>query len=90
LASACAQTSDPVACFTHQWTREQKAAAMNLGIVAVISGYGFAQWGWGESSFAYNSEGWFESDTESGGADKLGHAYTGAVITAITSSLCQG
>lgn len=63
---------------------------MNLGIVGVISGYGFAQWGWGETDFAYNSEGWFESKTDSGGADKLGHAYTGAVITAISASLCKG
>ena len=87
---ANAQTPDPTAEFSHQWTREQKAIAMNLGIAAVITGYGFAQWGWGETAFAYNSEGWFESDTDSGGADKLGHAYTGAVITAITSSLCKG
>jgi hypothetical protein len=84
------QTFDSSADFSSQWTREQKAIALNLGIAAVITGYGFAQWGWGESDFAYNSEGWFGSDTDSGGADKMGHAYTGAVITAISSSLCEG
>lgn len=90
LAASFAEISADAVDFSHQWTREQKAAAVNLGIAAAITGYGFAQWGWGESSFAYNSEGWFESDTESGGADKLGHAYTGAVITAITASLYHG
>ena len=54
---AIAQTADPTADFSHQWTREQKAITLNLGIAAVITGYGFAQWGWGETSFAYNSEG---------------------------------
>lgn len=90
ISNADAQEPDLASDFSHQWTREQKAIAMNLGIVAVITGYGFAQWGWGETAFAYNSEGWFESSTDSGGADKLGHAYTSAVITAITSSLCKG
>lgn len=90
LAASFAEISADAVDLSHQWTREQKAAAVNLGIAAAITGYGFAQWGWGESSFAYNSEGWFESDTESGGADKLGHAYTGAVITAITASLYHG
>lgn len=80
-------TFDPETDFSRHWTREQKAIALNLGIAAAITGYGFAKWDWGETSFAFQNEGWFGSGTESGGADKLGHAFTGAAITAITSSL---
>lgn len=84
---ASAREIDQAADFSFHWTLEQKSIALNLGIVGVITGYGFSQWGWGKTSFAFNSEGWFESDTDSGGADKLGHAYTGVAITALTSSL---
>lgn len=69
------------------WTRERKAKALNLGIVGGVTAYGFATWDWGESEFRSESEGWFGRDTDSGGADKLGHAYTGAVTTALASSL---
>jgi hypothetical protein len=61
--------------------------AVNLGIVAGVSIYGFTQWGWGESAFRFENEEWFGKNTKSGGADKLGHAYTGAVATALTTSL---
>jgi len=69
------------------WSREQKALAFNLGLAAAVSAYGFAQWDWGSSSFETTGEGWFSYGTGSGGADKLGHAYTGAVITAMSASL---
>lgn len=71
----------------HGWSRERKAQALNLGIVAGVTAYGFAKWDWGETSFRSSSEGWFGSHTDSGGADKLGHAYTGAVATALTAGL---
>lgn len=69
------------------WSREEKTVAFNLGLAAVVGLYGFAQWDWGTSSFEATSEGWFGSGTASGGADKLGHAYTGAAITAMSASL---
>ncbi len=69
------------------WSRERKALMLNLGIVAGVSLYGFTMWDWGESGFAFQSEGWFGRDTSSGGADKLGHAFTGAAATAIAASL---
>jgi hypothetical protein len=68
------------------WTDGQKVLAVNLGIVAGVSLYGFTHWGWGESDFSFESEGWFGNDTKSGGADKPGHSYTGAVITALAST----
>lgn len=71
------------------WTRERKALALNLGIVGGVTLYGFTVWDWGDASFGWKSEGWFGQDTIHGGADKLGHAYTGAVSTAIATSLYQ-
>jgi len=65
----------------------QRAVLVNTGIAAAVAAYGFVNWGWGESSFTFTDEGWFGSNTGSGGADKIGHAYTGAVITALASSL---
>lgn len=69
------------------WSRERKAFWLNGAIVGGVTAYGFGVWNWGESSFRTESEGWFGRDTASGGADKLGHAYAGAVSTAIAASL---
>jgi hypothetical protein len=69
------------------WSRERKAKALNLGIVGGVTAYGFTTWNWGGSGFASTSERWFGRDTEHGGADKFGHAYTGAVSTALSASL---
>lgn len=49
-----------------------ETAALFAGITAV----GIYSWNWGSSGFRTNSEGWFRADTGSGGADKLGHAFT--------------
>lgn len=50
-----------------------------FGGAAVV---GVRNWEWGSShSFRTTSEGWFGLDTGSGGADKLGHAYSAYLIT---------
>lgn len=64
-----------------------RATRLNLGIVAGVTTYGVAAWEWGQSGFHTRSEGWFGMQTRHGGADKLGHAYSGAVTTAITAGL---
>jgi len=46
------------------------------GLVGGIAYLGIEEWNWGSASFSFNSEGWFNMDTGSGGADKLGHLYT--------------
>jgi hypothetical protein len=51
------------------------------GAAAAISIGGFTKWNWGNSSFRFNSEGWFGKDTASMGMDKLGHAYSAYVLT---------
>ena len=49
-----------------------------FGTTAVI---GVTHWDWGDTSFHFKSEGWFGKHTGSGGIDKLGHAFTGALVS---------
>jgi len=49
-----------------------------FGSTAVI---GVAHWDWGNTGFHFKSEGWFGKHTGSGGIDKLGHAFTGALVS---------
>lgn len=46
------------------------------GVLGTITYLGFESWDWGSSGFQVNHEDWFEMDTGSGGADKVGHLYT--------------
>ncbi len=43
--------------------------------------FGLKNWDWGSSGFHFENEGWFGEDTKYGGMDKLGHAYTGYLLT---------
>lgn len=55
-----------------QATRWETSAA-----VAGVTALGAYSWDWGSSKkFKMNSEGWFGDNTGSGGADKLGHAFS--------------
>lgn len=51
------------------------------GTFAGITAIGVKSWKWGSSSFHFNSEHWFGKQTGSGGADKLGHAFTSYTLT---------
>jgi Predicted periplasmic lipoprotein (DUF2279) len=52
-----------------------------LAAIAVIKGaLGVTDWGWGSDSFHVTSEGFFGEDTDSGGMDKLGHAYSAYIV----------
>jgi Predicted periplasmic lipoprotein (DUF2279) len=59
----------------------------NLTGIGVITAWGVTNWDYFSGSPSSSSEGWFGNDTESGGADKLGHAYTSYVLTHGLSSL---
>lgn len=63
------------------WTRDRKAVALNLALDGGAVLYGFSAWEWGTSGFSSTAEGWFGADTKYGGADKIGHAYTGYLIS---------
>ena len=58
------------------WPREKKVFALNAATVGTIAAIGFAGWDYGSHSFRTSNEGWFDSDTAYGGADKLGHVFT--------------
>jgi len=63
------------------WLRRGKVAAVNLVPAGLIGLYGVSQWGWGDESFRFGNEGGFGKDTKHGGADKLGHAWMGYVLS---------
>lgn len=69
------------------WTRERKATAVIAGGNAAVLAYGFAFWDYGSSGFSTQDEGWFAADTDHGGADKLGHAYSAAMLTNVSANL---
>lgn len=61
-----------------------QSRAIIWDIAAIYGGvtyFGLNNWEWGSSGFKFESEGWFGEDTKYGGMDKLGHAYTGYILT---------
>lgn len=66
---------------TAELDAQQRVALSRLAGVGTIVGWGLLQWEYGEQPFNANDEGWFQRDTDEGGADKLGHLYTGYVLS---------
>lgn len=66
--------SDSIWSFNN-WPRQKKVVALNLAVAGGIMAVGLTAWDYGSSSFNFRNEGWFEHNSKSGGADKLGHAY---------------
>lgn len=62
------------------WSKEKKAIYLNLGAGALALGLGSWSWEWGTSGPRFQDEGWFGRTTTEGGADKLGHAWTGYAL----------
>lgn len=58
-----------------------------LAGAALVGAWGLLQWDYGERSFHTRGEGWFGPDTPEGGADKLGHLYTGYLLARGTAAL---
>lgn len=67
----------------HSWADDVSAARWETGAaVAGVTAVGLTSWNWGSSkSFRWNPEGWFGEQTGSGGADKLGHAFSSYALT---------
>ena len=61
-----------------EWKEDVSAISWETGsIVAGVTALGAYSWDWGSShKFKFNPEGWFGDNTSSGGADKLGHAFS--------------
>ena len=62
-------------------SREKNVVILNLAAIGAVVAMGITSWDYGSSSFHFEDEGWFDPDTKFGGADKLGHAYSGYVLT---------
>lgn len=65
----------------------RKAGWLSAGVVAGMALYGVAVFGAGSSGFHTVSDGWFGPYTGSGGADKLGHAVSAHIQTAVYAGL---
>lgn len=65
------------------WAEDVKDTRWESGAtVAGVTALGMYSWDWGSSKrFRWNPEGWFGANTGSGGADKLGHAFTSYALT---------
>ena len=61
--------------------KEDKALLLNLGAGAVALGWGVWSWDWGESGPRFQDEGWFGRETNEGGADKIGHAWSAYALS---------
>jgi len=61
----------------------------NLVGAAVITAWGVVNWEYGESSLSRDDEEWFGRETESGGADKLGHFYATYAVGSGLSGLYE-
>jgi len=68
-------------CSTELSPSEQKEKLINVNLtgIGIVTAWGVANWDYFTNSPQARSEGWFQNDTSSGGADKLGHLYTGYV-----------
>lgn len=61
-----------------------QSASIKWDIIAVYgltTAFGLSNWEWGSSGFHFENEGWFGEDTKYGGMDKLGHAFTGYLLS---------
>lgn len=68
------------------FSKEEKAIILNSATSLGIITWGILQWDYSLNNKIHSqSEGWFEKDTKSGGADKLGHAYVAYGMTHLFS-----
>ena len=86
LIQADLHQADKAKPWMSDWSKEEKALALNLGIGAVVLGWGFANWDYGSGGPRFQDEGWFDRETTEGGADKLGHLYSAYLFSHLFAS----
>jgi len=74
---------------TADWSRQTKVAALTAGTIGAIAAIGFIQWDYGSHSFRRAEEGWFEQDSNFGGADKLGHLFSCYALASVYNRIYQ-
>lgn len=65
---------------------ERKVFWLNTAAMGTIVTWGLINWDYGQARPAARSEEWFGHATKSGGADKLGHLYTGYLVSHLFST----
>ncbi len=63
--------------------------ADQLIVDALITAWGFKYWSWGEESFHFRGEDWFEEESDTGGSDKTGHFYMTYLLSRVMASRMQ-
>lgn len=64
-----------------QAEQKRKVLRTNLWGAGIIAAWGTISWDYFQNSPIAQNEEWFSNDTGSGGADKMGHFYSGYVTT---------
>ena len=59
----------------------QNITNINLTGIGIVTVWGVAKWDYFTNSPKSSSEGWFQNNTSTGGADKIGHVYTSYITT---------
>ena len=67
--------------------RETKVRNLNLMAAGTILTWGVLNWDYFQQSPQSANEGWFDQETDEGGADKLGHLYTTYALSHIYASI---
>lgn len=63
------------------WDQSKSIKWDIAAVYGLTAAFGISNWDWGSSGFHFENEGWFGEDTKYGGMDKLGHAFTGYLLT---------
>ncbi len=67
-------------------TRNIKTYLLNTFGILLISTWGAINWDYGQTSPKIKNEGWFNKNTKSLGADKLGHAYSTYLLAQVLTA----
>jgi len=66
-------------CINESSSQQQDLLKVNLTGIGIVTVWGVANWDYFTQSPKSTSEGWFQNNTNSGGADKIGHVYASYV-----------
>ncbi len=66
---------------------KKKFWLLNGALAGIIAGYGIINWWKDFNDISFTDEGWFESFSTNGGADKTGHAFSTYILSRILSVL---
>ena len=78
-------------CVNEPSPQEQRQDILNVNLtgIGIVTVWGIANWDYFTQSPQAGSEDWFQNDTDSGGADKIGHMFTGYVTAHGLSNLYE-